>query len=161
MKKFILYIIILLLLPGNVYLAFLHREKPQVQLNLLNTINSQYCADVDKKDTPDSFTWHAPTGHIIQFIRTDSIKFSLGCIRNLSNFNWIEHEGAYILIYADVFCVDFNKDFVFDVFRKNEKYFIVTDRNRIEVDKPDFKAMQAVTPDKQKYHWNGNVWIKR
>ncbi len=44
MKKFILYIIILLLLPGNVYLAFLHRKKPQVQLNLLNTINSQYCA---------------------------------------------------------------------------------------------------------------------
>ncbi|MBE6363607.1 MAG: hypothetical protein E7054_08135 [Lentisphaerae bacterium] len=65
------------------------------------------------------------------------------------------------MIYADVFCVDFNKDFVFDVFRKNEKYFIVTDRNRIEVDKPDFKAMQAVTPDKQKYYWNGNVWIKR
>ena len=87
--------------------------------------------------------------------------FHIGVASPGEDFFWSDNKENFHLSYQGTLCFDFNKDFIFDFFYQKGKYFIVSDHERIEVNKPDFQTMQAVDLNKEDYHWNGNSWIKQ
>ena len=159
MKKIISYIIILLLIAANAYTVWFFRQKIQLR--------EAKIADAAVKSSGGEYHLDKKIRNFELFSKDCFISFSgnngfsVGVNYPGKDFFWVEHEGSYVFIYDGVFCVDFNKDLVFDFFRLKEKYFIVVDRERFEVNKPDFKTMQAAAPAGQRYHWNGRLWIKK
>ena len=99
------------------------------------------------------------TDGVIVFSRENS--FCIGATYTGRDFFWSDNKENFHLSYQGTLCFDFNKDFIFDFFYRKGKYFIVSDHERIEVNKPDFQTMQAVDLNKENYHWNGSSWIKQ
>ena len=159
MKKAVPYIIILLLIAVNIYTVWFFRHKIEEQDAKLAEAaikfpDGMYHLNKKIKNfeliTKDCF---------IIFSRDNG--FSVGVTYPGKDFFWSDDQECIHVIRDGVFCVDFDRDSVFDFFSEKGKYFIVIDRNRIEVNKPDFKTMQAVASNGQKYFWNGKFWIKK
>ena len=87
--------------------------------------------------------------------------FSVGVAYTGKDFFWSDDNKDFYLSYQGKMCFDFNRDLLFDFLYEKQKYYIRFDGRFIEVNKPDFQAMQAVDINGRKYHWNGSNWLKQ
>ena len=87
--------------------------------------------------------------------------FHIGVAYTGMDFCWSDDNKDFYLCYQGKTCFDFNRDLLFDFLYEKQKYYIRFDGKFIEVNKPDFQAMQAVDLNGTNYHWNGSNWLKQ
>lgn len=87
--------------------------------------------------------------------------FHIGVTYPGKDFCWNDNGTNFVVCYDGKTLFDFNRDFLFDFLHETPKYYIRFDGKFIEVNKPDFQAMQATDSNGKIYHWNGSNWIKQ
>lgn len=107
---------------------------------------------------PESLDLKMASGGIV-FSRGKA--FYIGAAYPGKDFCWSDDGKDFFVCYDGNTLFDFNRDFLFDLLYKKQKYHIRFDGKFIEVKKPDFQAMQAVALDGAVFHWDGNNWLKQ
>ena len=128
-----------------------HSESPEI---ITKDASGIYHID----GNPESLDLKMADGGIV-FSRGNA--FSVGVAYTGKDFFWSDDNKDFYLSYQGKMCFDFNRDFLFDFLYEKQKYYIRFDGRFIEVNKPDFQAMQAVDINGRKYHWNGSNWLKQ
>ena len=109
------------------------------------------------RSKPDSLDIKTADGGIV-FSREKG--FTVGVAYTGKDFFWSDNGEDICLCYDGNFCMDFNRDLVFDFFWKEKKHFIVFGQERLEVHQPDFRTMRAVgVADGKTYGWDGGKWV--
>ena len=157
MKKSFIYLLIFafLSLTVNVFVVFyciFQKNRTPSSETIVKSEDGVYYL----KSNPELFELIMPDGCII-FSRKNA--FSVSAVYRRKSFFWSDNRDNIYMSYNGIAAMDFDRDFVFDFFYEKGKYFIVCDGKRIEVNKPDFKAMRTGDKNNRKYFWNGFAWL--
>ena len=146
MYKFLLLCFaFLLLLPGNIYLAYslFVPEKPEgykVEGN-----SNEFTCRWEK----NSATLHVNSGNII-FVKAHAPQ---------SDFLWGVKEDFYVLYYNQVCAFDFNKDYIFDLIsHSGKKRFITINGKYIPISNFDLDSRTVALPNGKTMIWKSDHW---
>lgn len=151
MKKIMFSFAIFTLLATCVFLTGCQCNVPD-SITLIRMDNGMYYIN----SNPEYLELKMADGGII-FSREKA--FTIGVTYTGKDFTWSDDSKDFLLCYDGKTCFDFNRDFIFDFLYENQKSYIRFDGRFIEVNKPDFQAMQATDSNGKIYHWNGSNWV--
>ena len=159
MKKSFLYIPLLVSLAANIYFSIRLFFADSTCAYIENYVPaSGCCVRVDKRDPENTLFCKTPKGYI-HYTSGKNMPFALVCLFDKKKLDFMEYDEAYLFIYGDFFGVDYNKDFVFDVFRNKGIYYIATDHGNAKIERKYFSSKSVITENGEKYSWNGSAWI--
>ena len=144
-KKLLIYFALLLLLPGNIYLAYRYWHSLQTGYTVEGEPNDFLCR---------YFSGNA----VFLTIRNDNIK-SAAASGTDSDFFWGTTDGFNILCYNSVTAFDYNKDYIFDlILLPGEKKAISVNGRYVPVLNKISDARTVTLPDGKTMTWKNNHW---
>ena len=144
-KKLLLYFALLLLLPGNIYLAY----------RCLRTVYNGYVVE----GKPDGFLCHwFQRNAVFLTVRNNNIQSAAASGMD-SDFFWGTTDDSNILCYNSVTAFDYNKDYIFDLLLlPGEKKVISVNGRYVPVLNKLSSARTVTLPDGKTMSWQNDHW---
>lgn len=142
-KKSLLYLLLLLLLPGNIHLVYCcFAEKAEYKVE--GNKNSFLCR------------WQNNCATVT--VENGNISM-VGAAAENSEFSWVVMEHSFLLSYNLTAAIDYNKDFIADyIWFPGGKEYIQIGGKLVSVSKVDRKKRTAVLPDGKVMKWQNGSW---
>ena len=153
-------LLLLLLLPANVFWAIRLFRPAHDEAGEKNVPGPPYYVKPSEEDPANTFTCKTPKGRI-HCTSGGRIIFSLTFYAYAGEvLDVMEFDQVFVLGYNDFYGLDFNKDFIFDMFRRNGRYYIAVDRDTVvEFDRKYFPRHTVVGRNGKTYGWDGGKWV--
>ena len=170
LKKIVYILILFLLLPGNIYLAYYFFATQRFVKKMtalkndeykISRLDPEYLILINKdKSSDDLLCFTSDKGIAMQFKNNRFTQINVWHGEN--NFSFVDAGLHRIMSYDRKFIIDYNRDFIPDFIacrEKNQK-FIIVDGKYLPV-KTLSQMESAETDDGRKFVWRNNSWIKK
>ena len=145
---FLVVLLLLLLLPGNIYLAYKSCIGPR------SAEQRGFVVEGDGND----FLCRWRSNGVLVTVRNDNI-MTVGAAAAGSDFFWGVTEGFFILNYNNAMAVDFDKDFLADfIAAPDEKSYIQMNGRLVPVASYELKALRFTLQDGRTFVWREGRW---
>ena len=145
---FLVVFLLLLLLPGNIYLAYKSCIGPR------SAEERGFVVEGEGND----FLCRWRSNGVLVTVRNDNI-MTVGAAAAGSDFFWGVTEGFFILNYNNAMAVDFDKDFLADfIAAPDEKSYIQMNGRLVPVASYELKALRFTLQDGRTFVWRGGCW---
>ena len=170
LKKIIYFLILFLLLPGNIYLAYYFFATHRFAKKLtalqdgeykISRLDPEYLILINKdKSSDDLLCFTSDKGIAMQF--KNNYFTQINAWHGENNFSFVDAGLHRIMSYDRKFIIDYNRDFIPDFIachEKNQKCIIVD--GKFQLVKNISQMESAETYDGRKFVWHNNSWIKK
>ena len=145
---FLVVLLLLLLLPGNIYLAYKSCTGPR------SAEERGFVVEGDGND----FLCRWRSNGVLVTVRNDNI-IAVGAAADGSNFFWGVTEGYFVLSYNNMVAIDFNKDFLADFINAPDEKSYIQMNGRLEpVASYELKALRFTLQDGRTFVWREGRW---
>ena len=170
LKKTIYFLILFLLLPGNIYLVYYFFATNKLAKKLTAFNDGEYKAvrlepeflimTHKNKGSNDFFCITPHKGMAMQFENDKFVQISAWHHNN--HFSWFDGGSYRILSYEKKSIADYNKDFIPDVIvcHAKDQKFIIVNGKYLSVKKLS-QMESAEIDDGHKFIWKNNQWLKQ
>ena len=145
---YLVVILLVLLLPGNIYLAYKSCIGPR------SAEERGFVVEGDGND----FLCRWRSNGVLVTVEKNNIK-AVGAAAAGSDFFWGVTEGYFILNYNNAMAIDFNRDFLADyVAASDEKRYIQLNGRLEPVASYELKALRFTLQDGRTFVWRDGRW---
>ena len=146
---FLVVILLLLLLPGNIYLAYKSCIGPR------SAEERGFVVEGDGND----FLCRWRSNGVLVTVEKNNIK-AVAAAAAESDFFWCVTEGYFVLNYNNTMAVDYNKDFLADFISAydKKKSYIQLNGRLVPVASYELKALRFTLQDGRTFVWREGRW---